>query len=56
MLSKEFQTKTKRPEYSVLDHSEWQDSGVSPMRPWRTALEAIYPEIHKAVERELANG
>jgi dTDP-4-dehydrorhamnose reductase len=56
VLSKEFQTKTKRPEYSVLDHSEWQDSGVSPMRPWRTALEAIYPEIHKAVERELANG
>ena len=56
VLSQEFQTKTKRPEYSVLDHSEWQDSGVSPMRPWRTALEAIYPEIHKAVERELANG
>jgi dTDP-4-dehydrorhamnose reductase len=49
-------SKTKRPKYSVLDHSMWQGSGVSPMRHWKAALEAIHPEIHRAVERELANG
>lgn len=56
VTSDQFPSKTKRPEFSVLDHSQWQGSGVEPMRSWQQALEAIHPEIHKAVESEIANG
>ncbi len=54
--SDEFQTKAKRPTYSVLDHSMWSNVGFKGMRDWRDALEEIYPEIHRAVESELSNG
>ena len=54
--SEEFQTKVKRPIYSVLDHSTWSTVGLKEMRDWREALEEIYPEIHRAVESEMSNG
>ena len=54
--SGEFQTKAKRPMYSVLDHSTWSNVGVNGMRDWREALKEIYPEIHRAVESEMSNG
>lgn len=54
--SDEFQTKAKRPMYSVLDHSTWSNVGVNGMRDWREALKEIYPEIHRAVESEMSNG
>ena len=54
--SSEFARKVKRPEYSVLDHSQWESSGVAAMRNWKEALQEIYPQIHNAVERELING
>jgi dTDP-4-dehydrorhamnose reductase len=53
--SSEFASKVKRPEYSVLDHSQWASSGVAAMRNWKEALQEIYPQIHNAVERELIN-
>jgi dTDP-4-dehydrorhamnose reductase len=56
VTSNQFPSKTKRPTYSVLDHSQWQASGVSPMQNWRVALENVYPEIHGAVENEIVNG
>ena len=56
VTSDQFPSKTKRPEYSVLDHSQWHSSGVEPMRSWQQALEAMHPEIHEAVESEIANG
>ncbi len=55
VLSSEFQTKAKRPAYSVLDHSDWNRVGSNPMREWRSALEEIFPEIMSAVEKELSN-
>jgi dTDP-4-dehydrorhamnose reductase len=55
VTSEEFQTKAKRPMYSVLDHSTWSNVGLKEMRDWREALEEIYPEIHRAVEREMSN-
>ncbi len=56
VTSDQFLSKTKRPEFSVLDHSQWQGSGVEPMRGWQQALQAMHPEIHKAVESEIVNG
>ena len=56
VTSDQFPSKTKRPEFSVLDHSQWQGSGVEPMRSWQQALEAMHPEIPEAVESEIVNG
>ncbi len=56
VTSDQFPSKTKRPEFSVLDHSQWQGSDIEPMRSWQQALEAIHPEIYKAVESEILNG
>jgi dTDP-4-dehydrorhamnose reductase len=33
-----FKTKAARPHNSTLDHAEWVDSSLNPMRPWEEAL------------------
>jgi dTDP-4-dehydrorhamnose reductase len=43
----------KRPKYSVLDQSAWSKVGMETMPEWRRALKEVFPEIRKAVEREL---
>ena len=44
---------TMRPEYSVLDHSQWSRVGLNPMRNWRLALQEIFPKIRNSVMKEL---
>jgi dTDP-4-dehydrorhamnose reductase len=56
VTSGKFPSKTKRPKYSVLDHSAWSKVGLEPMRDWREALREIFPSIREQVEKELSNG
>lgn len=56
VTSKEFASKAKRPNYSVLDLSDWDRLGIESMQDWRGALVEAFPEIRKAVEVELQNG
>ena len=51
--SENFPSKVKRPKYSVLDQSAWSKVGMETMPEWRRALKEVFPEIRKAVEREL---
>lgn len=51
--SENFPSKVKRPKYSVLDQSAWSKVGLETMPEWRRALKEVFPEIRKAVEREL---
>ncbi|GAA4092955.1 dTDP-4-dehydrorhamnose reductase [Actinomadura miaoliensis] len=34
-----------RPAYSVLGHARWAEAGLSPMRHWREALHAAWPDL-----------
>lgn len=49
----DFPSKVNRPKYSVLDQSTWSKVGLAQMPDWRVALKEVFPEIRKAVEREL---
>jgi dTDP-4-dehydrorhamnose reductase len=40
--STDFVRPAPRPPYSVLGHDGWAAAGLSPMRPWRAALEAAF--------------
>jgi dTDP-4-dehydrorhamnose reductase len=51
--SEDFPSNVKRPKYSVLDQSAWSKVGMETMPGWRRALKEVFPEIRKAVEREL---
>jgi dTDP-4-dehydrorhamnose reductase len=51
--SEDFSSNVKRPKYSVLDQSAWSKVGMETMPEWRRALKEVFPEIRKAVEREL---
>ena len=53
LTSEDFPSKVKRPKYSVLDQSGWSKVGMETMPEWRRALKEVFPEIRKAVEREL---
>lgn len=46
----------RRPQYSVLDHSDWDTTFISPLDDWRESLIKIFPSIRREVERELGNG
>ncbi len=37
-----------RPAYSVLGHRRWQDAGLPPLRDWRAALAAAFPELTRS--------
>lgn len=50
--SEEYPSKVRRPKYSVLDDSMWQEVGMSPLRDWREALHEVFPKIRIAVENE----
>ncbi|MFI7498314.1 dTDP-4-dehydrorhamnose reductase [Streptomyces sp. NPDC049687] len=39
-----------RPAYSVLGHGRWRETGLGPLRDWRTALHAALPLIRKATQ------
>jgi dTDP-4-dehydrorhamnose reductase len=52
VTSQQFGSKTKRPTYSVLDHSQWSKVGMKEMRDWRIALRDSIPRILESVERE----
>ena len=52
----DYPTPAQRPMYSVLDHSDWRRTTVSPMRHWREALLDTFPLMRKEVERELSHG
>ncbi len=43
--SSQFPQKAKRPNYSVLDHSDWEELSIEPLRDWEYAItEAISNE------------
>jgi len=52
----EYPTVAPRPSYSVLDNSIWGKLGIEPMPDWRDALQEVFPEIVKEVEREIEIG
>jgi dTDP-4-dehydrorhamnose reductase len=56
ITSKEFITPVKRPSYSVLDHSEWNNVGMDPMRDWRESLGEVFPRLISNVKEEIARG
>ncbi|MFJ8106180.1 dTDP-4-dehydrorhamnose reductase [Streptomyces sp. NPDC096132] len=39
-----------RPAYSVLGHGRWRETGLSPLRDWRTALHEALPLIRKETQ------
>lgn len=38
-----------RPAYSALGHSRWPQTGLGPLRDWRTALHEALPHIRKEI-------
>jgi dTDP-4-dehydrorhamnose reductase len=51
--SEELPSTTRRPSYSVLDHSGWSKVNLQEMRDWRVALHEIFPRIREAIEKDL---
>ncbi|MEW2359038.1 dTDP-4-dehydrorhamnose reductase [Spirillospora sp. NPDC029432] len=45
VTSAEFARPAPRPAYSVLGHHRWAAAGLGPMRGWREALHAAWPEL-----------
>ena len=54
--SSEYPTSAKRPSYSVLDHSEWQNTTVAEMDNWKLALERAFPLIMRETKKEMNLG
>lgn len=54
--SSEYPTPAKRPTYSVLDHSEWQNTTVPKMGDWKLALERAFPLIMGETKKEMNLG
>ena len=52
----DYPTPAKRPSYSVLDHSEWQNTVVPEMDDWKNALKRSFSLIMQEVEKELNLG
>jgi dTDP-4-dehydrorhamnose reductase len=49
--SSQFIRLAERPQYSVLGHEKWKDSGISTMRNWKIALEEAMPAVIQQIER-----
>jgi dTDP-4-dehydrorhamnose reductase len=45
--SEAFPRPAPRPAYSALAHGRWQQTGLPPLRDWRTALDEALPRIRK---------
>ena len=45
-----------RPSYSVLDHSQWSGTNISPMRNWKNAFNEAFPEILESVKAKINHG
>lgn len=43
--SAEYPTPARRPAWSVLGHDGWRRVGLAPLRDWRVALRAAWPEL-----------
>jgi dTDP-4-dehydrorhamnose reductase len=43
--SEEFLSRAKRPKYSAMDNSDWNEHHMSPLGPWRKSLENAIPEV-----------
>jgi dTDP-4-dehydrorhamnose reductase len=41
----DFPRPAPRPAYSVLSNKSWQAAGLTPLRDWRSALSAAFPEL-----------
>jgi nucleoside-diphosphate-sugar epimerase len=48
--SDSFPTLAKRPKFTVLEHNAWKNTGLSPMRNWKEALEFEMPKIIESVK------
>lgn len=55
VLSSEFPAKAKRPKYSVLDNSMWENLGLECMKDWKDALREEFPQILRQVETEIGS-
>ena len=49
--SKEYKTKAIRPEYSVLDNSNWSDFGVKALAPWGESVRRAFPSIYESLSK-----
>ncbi len=49
--SSEYVRLAERPQYSVLSHEKWKDSGFSTMRHWQEALDEAMPYVINQIER-----
>lgn len=45
--SEKFPRPAPRPAFSVLGHGRWEAAGLSPMRDWRAALHAAWPDLRR---------
>lgn len=50
VATKEFNTLVNRPEYSVLDNSDWGKIGIKPMQNWKKSLNREIGAIRTAIE------
>ena len=56
ITTEEFITPVKRPAYSVLDHSKWNNVGMAQMRDWRESLGEVFPRLMSSVKEEINRG
>ena len=54
VTSDAFPTIAPRPNYSVLDHTEWMAAGLDHMPPWEVSLMEILPDLISVVQKDLA--
>lgn len=50
--SEDYPSVVDRPKYSVLEVSDWEGKGSKPMKHWQDALEIVFPEILKSIQKE----